>query len=68
MVSAASIAAAAALPVLVYFLPHQGGQGLSVFTVALALVVIWAHRSNVRRILRGEESRFGRPGATESAP
>lgn len=59
-VSVASIAAAAALPALVAVLPHRGGRGLVGFTAALALVVIWAHRSNVRRLLRGEESRFGR--------
>lgn len=63
MVSLASITAAAGLPLLVWLLPHQGGGGLIAFTAALALMVIWAHRSNVRRILRGEESRFGRPKA-----
>lgn len=63
-VAVGSIGAAASLPVLVALLPHQGGRGLVAFTTALAAFVIWAHRSNVRRILRGEENRFGvsRPG------
>lgn len=65
MVSLASIAAAATLPLFVLLLPHRGGTASVIFTVALALVVIWAHRSNVRRILKGEEDRFGRPEASE---
>lgn len=59
MVGAASVAAAVALPVLVALLPHRGGSGLLAFTVSLALVIVWAHRSNIQRILRGEEHRFG---------
>lgn len=61
IVSVGSIAAALALPVLVALLPHQGGRGLVGFTATLAAFVIWAHRANVRRLLKGEEHRFGRP-------
>ncbi|HSW31692.1 MAG TPA: glycerol-3-phosphate 1-O-acyltransferase PlsY [Longimicrobiales bacterium] len=61
IVSLASIAAAAALPILVALLPHRGGRSLVLFTAALAAFVIWAHRTNVRRLLKGEEHRFGRP-------
>jgi glycerol-3-phosphate acyltransferase PlsY len=57
--SVGSIGAALALPVLVAFLPHQGGRVLVIFTAALAAFVIWAHRANVRRLLKGEEHRFG---------
>lgn len=60
IVSLGSIAAAVALPVAVIFTPHVGGRALIWFTVALALFVVWAHRANVRRLLRGEENRFGR--------
>lgn len=60
IVSVGSIGAAAALPVLVALLPHRGGPGVVVFTAALAVFVIWAHRSNIRKLLRGEEHRFGR--------
>lgn len=59
IVSVGSIAAALALPLLVVLLPHQGGPGLVAFTAALAAFVIWAHRANVRRLLKGEENRFG---------
>lgn len=60
IVSVGSIAAALALPFLVALLPHRGGGMLVVFTAALAVFVIWAHRTNVRRLLKGEEHRFGR--------
>jgi len=67
-VSLGSIGAAAALPLIVYFTPHRGEGGLIVFTSALAVFVIWAHRSNIRRLLQGTESRFGRKAAGAEAP
>lgn len=60
IVSVGSLAAAVALPVLVALTPHRGGPALLGFTVALGAFVIWAHRANVRRLLRGEENRLGR--------
>ena len=59
-VSLGSIAAAFALPILIAFTPHQGGMELVWFATALAIFVIWKHRSNIRRLLKGEENRFGR--------
>jgi glycerol-3-phosphate acyltransferase PlsY len=64
MVSAGSITAAVMLTPAVALTPTRGGTTLVAFSGALALFVIWAHRSNVGRILRGEESRFGRGGAS----
>jgi acyl phosphate:glycerol-3-phosphate acyltransferase len=58
-VSLGSIGAAAALPILVALTPHEGGIGVLAFTSVLALFVIWAHRSNLRRLVAGEENRFG---------
>ncbi len=66
MVSLGSLGAAVALPILVVFLPHRGGSGLVAFTVGLALIVIWAHRANLRRLLTGKEHRFGRKRAESS--
>jgi len=60
IVSVASLAAAVALPLAIMFLPHRGGTTLLFFTFALAAFVFWAHRSNIRRLLRGEEHRFGK--------
>ena len=53
------LAAAATLPIALLFVPHRGGSVLVAFTVALAAFVFWAHRSNIRRLLKGEENRFG---------
>jgi len=61
-VSVGSLAAAVVTPVLVAFTPHEGGAALFWFSVALAAVVIWAHRANVGRLLRGQENRFGKHG------
>lgn len=59
-VSLGSIAASFALPILIAATPHQGGVELVVFASGLAVFVIWKHRSNIGRLLRGEENRFGR--------
>jgi len=64
MVSAGSLAAAAVLPVALLFLPHKGGTTLILFTTALAVFVFWAHRTNIRRLLKGEEHRFGKEKGT----
>jgi glycerol-3-phosphate acyltransferase PlsY len=62
-VSVASIAATMTLPVTVLGLTYaRNTQGLSLFyfTVCLAAVVIFRHRSNLARLLRGTEPRFKR--------
>jgi acyl phosphate:glycerol-3-phosphate acyltransferase len=57
-VSLASIAAAAALPVLVAV--TGAAREVLLLSVLLSVFVIYAHRANIRRLLRGEEHRFGR--------
>ncbi len=60
-VSLASITAAAALPVIVGLLWWQGlggGLPLFVFTVVIGSLAILRHRSNIRRLREGTESRF----------
>ncbi|MEX2467421.1 MAG: glycerol-3-phosphate 1-O-acyltransferase PlsY [Gemmatimonadota bacterium] len=58
-VSLGSIGAAITLPVLIALTPHRGGSAVMLFSLALATFVVWAHRANVGRLLRGEENRFG---------
>jgi acyl phosphate:glycerol-3-phosphate acyltransferase len=58
--SAASLTAALALPFAVWLTPHEGGQGLVAFSAALSAFVIWAHRANIRRLMRGEEKPMGK--------
>lgn len=59
-VSLASISVAAALPPLIAFTPHEGGVTLVWLTTVLAVVIVWKHRSNIGRLMRGEENRFRR--------
>lgn len=64
LVSLGSILAAVSLPAAVVWLPSAGPPDarptLLWFTTGLAVFVVWAHRSNLRRILRGEEPRIDR--------
>jgi len=62
-VSVASIAAAAALPVIILittWVRQTAGKSLFYSSVCLAAVVIWRHRSNLSRLVRGTEARFTR--------
>ncbi|MFO7895179.1 MAG: glycerol-3-phosphate 1-O-acyltransferase PlsY [Longimicrobiales bacterium] len=61
IVSLGSLVAAVTLPVAVY-LTDEPMLELSL-AVGLALFVIYAHRSNIGRLLRGEENRFGEKGS-----
>jgi glycerol-3-phosphate acyltransferase PlsY len=64
-VSVASILAAAALPVAAWLLPNS--LTLRLVTLALALLAIWKHKTNLARLRHGTEHRFGRkPAAPET--
>jgi len=65
-VSLGSIAAAALLPLAVYFLERPVQPEVLWTTVAIAAGVILLHRRNIERLLKGTENRFGR--RTTSAP
>ncbi len=56
MVSAGSIAAAAALSATVFLFPAT--MPVRLVTLLVAVLVILKHRANVRRILKGEENRI----------
>jgi glycerol-3-phosphate acyltransferase PlsY len=72
-VSLASIAAAAALPILTHYGArfHKNSEGISLweagtwnkplftFTVVIAVLAIWKHRSNLQRLREGTEPRLG---------
>jgi len=62
-VSVASVTAAAALPLIILittWLSQTSGKLLVYSSVCLAAVVIWRHRSNLSRLMRGTEPRFTR--------
>lgn len=65
IVSIGSIAAAILVPLAVAFTPHQAGSPMIWFAAGLGVFVIWAHRSNIGRLRRGEEPRFGGSSASE---
>jgi glycerol-3-phosphate acyltransferase PlsY len=60
-VSLASITAAIVLPIIILVarLHYQkDGKPLVIASVCVAAVVIWRHRSNLSRLMRGTEPRF----------
>jgi acyl phosphate:glycerol-3-phosphate acyltransferase len=62
-VSLASITAAAVLPIVILVLrPHDqnNGKPLLYASVCVAAVIVWRHRSNLSRLIRGTEPRFTR--------
>ncbi len=61
-VSLASVTAAIALPIVILVIhrPDKNPKVIFYFAVCIAAVVIWRHRSNLSRLLRGTEQRFTR--------
>jgi acyl phosphate:glycerol-3-phosphate acyltransferase len=60
-VSVASITAAIALPIVIFIMISRGQadrQVLFYFSICLAALVILRHRSNLKRLMDGTESRF----------
>jgi glycerol-3-phosphate acyltransferase PlsY len=72
IVSLSSVMAAVALPVLMLLWFHSQGLGLRWPYLMLALLtsvlVIWRHRSNLSRLLKGCEPRLGDTGSAGQAP
>jgi glycerol-3-phosphate acyltransferase PlsY len=59
-VSLASIGAAALFPLAVYLLERPDRPEILWLDALVAAAIIWLHRANIRRLLNGTESRFGR--------
>ncbi len=56
-ISLSSMIAGAMFPVSVWLILPSPWLSLRIFAILVALLLIWTHRSNIRRIIRGEESR-----------
>lgn len=56
-VSLSSLLVAIVFPLLVRFTPHQGRPAV-VASVALAALIVYSHRANIRRLVTGTENRF----------
>ena len=61
-VSVASVTAAAVVPlvILVTSWRNENGRAVFHFSVCVAAIVLWRHRSNLSRLMRGKEPRFTR--------
>ena len=62
-VSVASIVAAIALPAAVFAMVHvrkTNGITLVYFSICLTVLIIWRHRSNLSRLMKGTEQSFKR--------
>ncbi|MSR23064.1 MAG: glycerol-3-phosphate 1-O-acyltransferase [Gemmatimonadetes bacterium] len=66
-VSVGSILAAVILPAAIALTRPPGGAALLGFASGLGAFVVWAHRSNIGRLMRGEEPRFRRHEPHEGA-
>ncbi len=60
-VSVASIAAAAAVAVAGWKFYAHDGLKLPMALTLLAVLIVWRHRGNIRRLAAGTEHRFGKP-------
>jgi acyl phosphate:glycerol-3-phosphate acyltransferase len=67
-VSLGSIAAAAVFPLAVLLFDPPAEPGMLWLDVAVAAAIIWLHRGNIQRLLKGTENRFGRRAAPASRP
>lgn len=56
-VGLATISAAVVIPVCIAFMALPDGLDLLVFTALLAAFIVFTHRSNIQRILSGDEDR-----------
>ena len=67
-VSLGSIVAAALFPVLVRLVDPPKQPEILWLDIAAAAGIIWLHRANIARLLRGTENRFGRRAAPHPRP
>src|SRR5438067_150784 len=61
-VSVASVTAAAVVPLVILVISwrNENGKAVFYFSVCVAAIVLWRHRSNLSRLMRGKEPRFTR--------
>ncbi len=64
-VSLSSCIAATAFPFLVVFLFGERHPGLVILSVFVAVFVLFTHRTNIRRLMKGEEKKFNFKGGNK---
>jgi glycerol-3-phosphate acyltransferase PlsY len=60
MVSVGSILGAISLPISILFI-YSSESSYIIFGIIIALLVIFSHRSNIKRILKGNENKMTWP-------
>ena len=65
-VSLASVVAAATLPLFAFLLVPERSVPVAAAFLAMPLLIIAKHHANIRRLLRGTESRFGSSRPTKA--
>ncbi len=67
-VSLASIVFAVSLPITANLLATGGSSRATTFAAAIAVLIVYRHRSNIARLLNGTEHRFEKSTATATTP
>lgn len=57
-VSLGSLLAGIAFPLIVIFYFHENNVGLVVLSIFVAAFLIWTHRKNIGRLMKGNENKF----------
>ena len=60
IVSLSSITASLLLPIYMFIYIGTFNHPFTIFSLIVAIIVIWKHRSNIRRILKGEEPKISK--------
>jgi len=60
IVSLSSIAAALLLPIYMFIYVETFNHPFTIFSFIVAIIVIWKHRSNINRLLKGEEPKISK--------
>ncbi len=64
-VSLGSMTAGISFPVLLFFFFNTPSVYLKIFSVVVALALLFTHRKNISRLLKGEESKLIKPRASK---
>ncbi len=58
IMSVASLSAGIAFPILLFFIFDTPSPLFRIFSITIALALIFTHRNNIRRLVRGEEKKL----------
>lgn len=58
IVSLASLSAALSFPIIIYLFESNSSLTLTIFSIFASLLIVVTHKKNIRRLLRGEETKI----------